>query len=156
MFTPASERMAILERFDLPRQTIPYWELFCDFRSGGYRILGDILCDFDDMHRGKEIRKHIRTRSGDSDNLKYLMDGLLLQSDHRQELIRRCQNRLELFIATERVHPHELVKYAEALGKRDFALTIMPGSVLATALDRRGLFDEPVKKKKKRRWFWRV
>ena len=156
MFTPASERMAILERFELPGQTIPYWELFCDFRSGGYRILGDILCDFDDMHRGKETRKHIRTRSGDSDNLKYLMDGLLLQSDHRQELIRRCQNRLELFIATERVHPHELVKYAEALGKRDFALTIMPGSVLATALDRRGLFDEPVKKKKKRRWFWRV
>ena len=81
---------------------------------------------------------------------------VLLQLPFALELIRRCQNRLELFIETERVHPHELVKYAEALGKRDFALTIMPNSVLATTLDRRGLFDEPVKKKKKRRWFWRV
>ena len=156
MFTPASERMAMLERFDLPRQTIPYWELFCEFRSGGYRILGDILCDFDDMHRSKETRKHIRSQKGDSEDLKYMVDGLIFAGDHRQELIRRCRNRLELFLQSEKVHPHELVKYAEALGKRDFALTIMPESVLVMASDRRGLFGEPVKKKKKRRWFWRV
>ena len=122
----------------------------------GRQVVVEVVAFVGPSGTGKSHRAIGRTRSGDSDNLKYLMDGLLLQSDHRQELIRRCQNRLELFIATERVHPHELVKYAEALGKRDFALTIMPGSVLATALDRRGLFDEPVKKKKKRRWIWRV
>ena len=69
--------------FDLiPHKTIR--ELFCDFRSGGYRILGNIFCDFDDMHRGKETRKHIRTRSGDSDNLKnaYRLNAAMYQICH--------------------------------------------------------------------------
>lgn len=34
-----------------------YTELFADFRFGGCRILGDIICDYDDMYKAEESRE---------------------------------------------------------------------------------------------------
>ncbi|MBQ8045040.1 MAG: hypothetical protein IJ269_01660, partial [Bacteroidales bacterium] len=42
------------ERYDFVKRHFPnadfyrYYDLLCDFRHGGFRLLGDIICDIDD------------------------------------------------------------------------------------------------------------
>ena len=153
MFSRPEDRMAILEGMDLPRNTIPYWDLFCDFRCGGYRLLGDIICDFDDMLRNKEVREHMLNQKGDSADLHYMLTGLSLERDYRRAIMWKCRECLRKILEPEKIGDDEAVKYAVALGKRSFALEIMPRGVLNTALDRSSMWPEP-EGKKKRKWRW--
>lgn len=153
MFTQPKDRMALLECMDLPKQSVPYWDLFCDFRNGGYRILADIICDFDDMLRSKEARKHMLTQKGDSEDLNYMLNSLNFERDYRQAIRNRCRSCLQRILEPNKVVESEAVKYVIALGKRQFALEIMPRAVLETARDRSNMWPKP-ETKKKRRWFW--
>ena len=107
-----------------------YRELFCDFRHSGYRILGDIICDLDDMYRAKEIADHIKRQDDDKD-LNALLSNTNQTGDYRQTVIRNC---IRLFVpnykGAERLDLNEVLKCAVALGERQFALEVMPMTVL--------------------------
>ena len=155
MFTPPEKRMQMLEAFDLPKQSISYWDLFCDFRNGGYRLLADIICDFDDMHHSKEARKHLLNQKGDSEDLNFMLNGIVFEKDYRRAITNKCRDCLHRILEPGRIRDAEAVKYVIALGKRQFALEVMPHAVLETALDRSNMWPVPeAKKKRKWRWPW--
>lgn len=107
-----------------------YRELFCDFRHGGYRILGDIICDLDDMYRAQGISKSL-IRKDDSDDLKWLLNGVERKGNNKEKVIRNCRRLLTPNIrGKENLDLNEVLKCAVALGERQFALEIIPETVL--------------------------
>lgn len=60
-------------------------ELFCDFSCSGYRILGDLICDADDMNRKNDITKHI-VRKGDGSDIRSLLAGVRLHGNYEEIL----------------------------------------------------------------------
>ena len=151
MFTSPKERLDVLNRFDLPAESVRYWELFCDFRSGGYRVLGDILCDFDDMHAQKGIREHLLAQKDDSDALRFLLRDLERYSDYKEELAHRCMQWMSPHLGRAAIDFKEAAKCAIALGKRQFALEVLPAALYELTIDRSAIYAE--EKPKKRRWF---
>ena len=125
-----------------------YWDLFFDFRNGGYRLLGDIICDFDDMYRSMDIRKNLLDKKGDSQDLQAMLSGLLCNPNYKEELGRRFWSRLN---PPDKRFPYsydEIAKCMIALGKRQLAIEIMPHVLLGLTKDTRP--------KKKRRWLRRA
>ena len=108
------------------------------------------------MLSSKEARGHLLEQKGDSENLKRMLFGIRSHSDYRQEIISRCQGCLRSILEPERIPKSEAVKCAVALGKRQFALEVIPGGVLETVWDRSHVWAPIEEQKKKRRWFWRV
>ena len=58
-FTPPEYRCRVLDSLKLPYALYKHYPLLCDFRAGGYRVLGDVLCDLDDMYQSVEERKKL-------------------------------------------------------------------------------------------------
>ena len=87
--TPLSDRMVVTYEIITGAIDITYRELFCDFRSGGYRILGDIICDLDEMYRASGISDNL-LRKDDSEELQMLLTGIDHYGDYKQILIRNC------------------------------------------------------------------
>ena len=128
--TPPLERMVATYEIITGAIDITYRELFCDFRCGGYRILGDIICDLDDMYRTSGISDNL-IRKNDSDELQMLLTGIDHYGDYKQILIRNC---MYLFVPhtkeDENLDLNEVLKCVIALGERQFALEVMPSVVL--------------------------
>ena len=128
--TPPSERMVATYEIITGAIDITYRELFCDFRCGGYRILGDIICGLDDMYRTSGISDNL-IRKNDSDELQMLLTGIDHYGDYKQILIRNC---MYLFVPhtkeDENLDLNEVLKCVIALGERQFALEVMPSVVL--------------------------
>ena len=106
----------------LPYNAAPkYTELLTDFRFGGCRVLGNILCDMDDMCRVEESRSHALHRPNDSARLRNLMT-LHENSGYnfKETLAKRCRQYINLDIK-----PDEAFKCAIALGKRNFAFDVL-------------------------------
>ena len=104
-------------------------ELFCDFRHGGYRLLGDIICDLDDMYRAKEIADHVKHQD-DNKDLNALLSGTKRSSDYRHTVIHNCMRLLvPNYKGAERLDLNEVLKCSVALGERQFALKVMPSVV---------------------------
>ena len=127
---PHSDRMVATYEIISGMIDYDYRKLFCDFRHSGYRILGDIICDLDDMYRAKEIADHIKRQDDDKD-LNALLSNTNQTGDYRQTVIRNC---IRLFVpnykGAERLDLNEVLKCAVALGERQFALEVMPMTVL--------------------------
>ena len=106
----------------LPYDADPkYTELFADFRFGGCRVLGDILCDLDDMYRAEESRKYALHRREDSAPLQYMMDGYgHCGGDYKGQIAKRCRQYINL-----KLKPDMALMYAVALGKRSFAFDVL-------------------------------
>ena len=128
--TPHSDRMVATYEIIGTTIDLSIRELICDFRHSGYRILGDIICDLDDMYRAKEIADHIKHQN-DGKDLNALLSNANQTSDYRQTVIRNC---MRLFVpnykGAERLDLNEVLKCAVALGERQFALEVMPMTVL--------------------------
>ena len=128
--THPSDRMVATYEIITGAIDITYRELFCDFRYGGYRILGDIICDLDDMYRTSGISDNL-IRKDDSDELQMLLIGIKHRGDYKQILIRNC---MFLFVPNtkedENLDLNEVLKCMIALGERQFALEVMPSVVL--------------------------
>ena len=124
-----------------------YLDVFCDFRNGGYRIVGDIICDFDDMYRKMGIQKSISKQKGDSKDLQSLLLGITARADYKEQIIRNCINIIRPLNGKNCLDYTEVVKCAVALGKRQFALEVLPSIVLEQAID-----NNEIKPKKK----WRL
>ena len=91
-----------------------YYELFCDFRCCGFRILGDLVGDTDDANIQSEGRRFIR--KNDPEQFKTMMSAYLKKPAHvtyREAVAAKCR---ELLDST--VKPDTAIKYLAALGKR--------------------------------------
>ena len=91
------------------------FDLFSDFRSGGYRVLSDLLCDI--LQENEQQKKRQLHRPGDSPVFDDLMEAYLSKrnSQHYKEAVSaRCRELLN-----EIVRPQTAVRYVEALGKRN-------------------------------------
>ena len=110
-----------------------YMDLFSDFRNGGYRVLGDILCDLDDRHSRNGIENHL-IRQDDSKELKALLRASSAGGDQRTAVIMHCRSVMQPPGAKERFVYEEAVKCAIALGKRGFVLDVLPSEAIKLAV----------------------
>ena len=147
MYAKPEERWDYLD--DLPTSTARYWKLFMDFRCGGYRMLPDIISDFDDMYSHSESRQRILQRKGDSADLQQMMLGMEQGGDYSSILVLRCREIFSSAYVGGWIRDDDVVKCAVALGKRQFALEVYPAVVLDLAVD-----HNQEKRKKKRKWRW--
>ncbi len=149
-FTPEEDRLLMLYAL-FPGMPPGYREVLCDFRCGGYRVLGDILMDLDAQYQEDEIKKHMGIRKGDSEQMKRMMSGALEAPDYRDCLIGNCKSIMQPSFRQDGdiVIPFDYaVMCAELLGKRSFILEVLPGTAEYLAVDR-------TKPKKKKAW-WKL
>lgn len=122
-----------------------------NFRNGGYRIVGNIICDFDDMYHNIGIQKNI-TRKGDSKEMQRLLSGIENASDYKEHIIRNCMNIIRPIDKKNCLEYTDVVKCAVAFGERQFVLEVLPSVLSDLTIDRSHIYkiDEP--KKKRRLW----
>ena len=144
---PPEERQYILS--DLCTSSVyTYSDVLCDFRHGGYRIVGDIICDLDDMYRKMGMQKNFAKQKGDSKDLQMLLSNITTRADYKEQIIRNCMNIIRPLNGKNCLDYTEVVKCAVALGKRQFVLEVLPSVVLEQAVDN----NEAKPKKKWRLW----
>lgn len=91
------------------------FDLFSDFRGGGYRVLSDLL--FDIQQENEQQKKRKLHRPGDSATFDELMDAYLSKrnSQHYREAVSaRCRQLMNRIVRSQTA-----VRYVEALGKRN-------------------------------------
>ena len=123
------------EREDFLREHLPtdlvdaYGGLLCDFRAGGYRILGDLLLDVERENRLETSRQ--LHRAGDSEQMEEMLESYenkTAQESYREAAARGCRQYLE-----RHIQPKLAVQCAAALGKRGFLWDVLLDAVLTTA-----------------------
>lgn len=155
-FTPPDERENVIYSIFLNAKIYRYVDLFCDFSESGYRILGDIICDIDDMYRAMGLKKNLLYQKGDSVQMKTMLAGVSQAGDYKALIKRNCMNVIRpLDRKKTALNFDEVVKCAVALGKRQFALEVLPYTVLELALDRSHVYKSKEEKSEKKRWFRR-
>lgn len=124
------ERKSFL-RDNLPEEiTDKYGELLCDFRFGGYRVLGDLMCDIDNANNAAE--RKMLLRDGDSKQMHIMIDtyhNRSVSENHREAVSKGCRKYLET-----KIKPSFAVKYAIALGKKGFVWDVLLDKVEENAL----------------------
>ena len=133
-------------------QTNAYADVFCDFRCGGYRIVGDIICDLDDMYRKIGIQKNFSKQKGDSRTLRTLLSGVTAASDYKEQIIRNCLSIIRPIDGKNCLDCAEVIKCAVALGKRQFILEVLPFAVSEQTIDRSHIYARNKPQKKRRLW----
>ena len=128
-FLAPGERESFL-REHLPADIVDaFGELLCDFRAGGYRILGDLLLDVERENRLETSRQ--LHRAGDSEQMEEMLESYenkTAQESYREAAARGCRHYLE-----RHIQPKLAVQCAAALGKRGFLWDVLLDAVLATA-----------------------
>lgn len=90
----------------------PLFDLVSDFRCGGYRILGDLLCDIHEENTAQERKQLVRP--SDSPAFAAMMEDCQREPRrYREAAASRCRALLD-----EIVKPVTAVRYVAALGKR--------------------------------------
>ena len=121
-------------RLDFLSEFLPefetYYDLLSDFRFGGYRVLGDLICDIDDENNATERKKLLR--SNDSKEFTEMMQSYLNKShtqSYRQAVAVACRALMDKIIK-----PKKAVPYVVALGKRDLLWELLPEAVYTHVL----------------------
>lgn len=128
-----------------------YKDVFCDFTHSGFRILWDVLSDLDDMYARKTFRDNKAVKKKDTPQMKDMLRSITTARDYREQLISNCMQILQPSDARkERIDLTETVKCAVALGKRSFAMEVLPATMLELTVP-----ESPEKTPKKRRLFGR-
>lgn len=120
-FMPPDKRIEFLMEY-LPEEDYrEYDNLFADFRMGGYRILGDIICDkYDERCRTDKNRLY---RKNDSDEMKTMLKSYLdreIGTDYREAVSNACRE-----VMAKIAPGFQVIRYAEALGRRDFIFDVL-------------------------------
>ena len=107
------------------------YDLLTDFRFGGYRILGDIVCDMEDENTGREKKQLFR--ESDSKAFTAMMRAFADKSasrSYRDAVTAKCQELL-----TAIVRPTLAVRYVVALGRRDLLWDLLPEYIEKNVLE---------------------
>ena len=120
-FMKPEERLSFLHEY-LPEEAFRAYDgLFSDFRMGGYRVFGDIICDIDDANRLADKSK-LRYKH-DTPEMTAMIDAYhnrLPGVDYREAVAAAC--RLCLAKITP---PFQAIRYAEAMDRRDFIFDVL-------------------------------
>ena len=107
------------------------YDLLTDFRFGGYRILGDIVCDMEDENTGR-VKKQL-FRESDSKAFTAMMRAFADKSasrSYRDAVTAKCRELL-----TAIVKPALAVRYVVALGRRDLLWELLPEYIEKNVLE---------------------
>ncbi|MEG1578588.1 MAG: hypothetical protein RR336_07470, partial [Oscillospiraceae bacterium] len=107
------------------------YDLFSDFRSSGFKLLGDLVCDIDDENAAYE-RKALH-RETDSAAFTAMMIAYTDKSfsGHDCEAVAEvCRTQLDRI-----VEPVLAVRYVTALGKRKLLFALLPDAMEETLLE---------------------
>lgn len=107
------------------------YDLLTDFRFGGYRILGDIVCDMEDENTGREKKQLFR--ESDSKAFTAMMRAFTDKSasrSYRDAVTAKCRELL-----TAIVRPTLAVRYVVALGRRDLLWDLLPEYIEKNVLE---------------------
>ena len=107
------------------------YDLLTDFRFGGYRILGDIVCDMEDENTGREKKQLFR--ESDSKAFTAMMRAFADKSasrSYRDAVTAKCRELL-----TAIVRPALAVRYVVALGRRDLLWDLLPEYIEKNVLE---------------------
>ena len=107
------------------------YDLLTDFRFGGYRILGDIVCDIEDENTGREKKQLFR--ESDSKAFTAMMSAFADKSasrSYRDAVTAKCRELL-----TTIVRPTLAVRYVVALGRRDLLWELLPEYIEKNVLE---------------------
>ena len=107
------------------------YDLLTDFRFGGYRILGDIVCDMEDENIGREKKQLFR--ESDSKAFTAMMRAFADKSasrSYRDAVTAKCRELL-----TAIVRPTLAVRYVVALGRRDLLWELLPEYIEKNVLE---------------------
>ena len=107
------------------------YDLLTDFRFGGYRILGDIVCDMEDENTGWEKKQLFR--ESDSKAFSAMMRSFADKSasrSYRDAVTAKCRELL-----TAIVRPTLAVRYVVALGRRDLLWDLLPEYIEKNVLE---------------------
>ncbi len=103
-----------------------WFELFSDFRSGGFRILGDLVCDTDDRTREDQQKQLIRP--SDPPLFREMIQTYAdepFAKDYKQAPTALCRQKLR-----DLVKPRLAVRYLTALDRRDLLWILVPEEAL--------------------------
>lgn len=127
--------MGMEERLDFLAELLPEFEdhfgLLSDFRFGGYRVLGDLICDIDDENNAGERKKLFRDT--DSEAFRAMMQAYVdkpFSQSYREAVSKICRELLDKI-----VKPKLAVQYVVALGKRNLLWDLLPDKVERTILE---------------------
>ena len=112
---PEERFLSFLHEY-LPEEAFRAYDgLFSDFRMGGYRVFGDIICDIDDANRQADKSKlHYKN---DTPEMTAMIDA---GTDYREAISTACR------ICLAKITPtFQGIRYAEALGRRDFIFDVL-------------------------------
>ena len=107
------------------------YDLLTDFRFGGYRILGDIVCDMEDENTGRKKKQLFR--ESDSKAFTVMMRAFADKSasrSYRDAVTAKCRELL-----TAIVRPTLAVRYVVALGRRDLLWDLLPEHIEKNVLE---------------------
>ena len=107
------------------------YDLLTDFRFGGYRILGDIVCDMEDENTDREKKQLFR--ESDSKAFTAMMSAFADKSasrSYRDAVTAKCRELL-----TAIVRPALAVRYVVSLGRRDLLWELLPEYIEKNVLE---------------------
>ncbi len=110
-----------------------YIDLLCDFRCGGFRLLGDILLDIYEEITASDRKRYIR--EGDSNDFHDMMEAFLdkpFSVSAREAVSAKCREIIKRY-----TDPGYAVRYFAALGKRKQMFDILPDRIEENLIRRR-------------------
>ena len=117
------------ERVSFLQANLPDMEalfsLLIDFRFGGYRILGDLICDIDDENNAAERKQLFReTDSSAFTDMMRAYEAYASGGDYKSAIAEVCRGLLKTI-----VRERYMVRYLVAAGKRDLLWELVPDLV---------------------------
>ena len=109
--------------FSSAYKIVDYEELFTDFRHNGYRLLGDIICDYDDRNTAQLKKENAVRKDTNSALLNSIMYGYEKDdgTDYEQIIKRSVLD----YIRGRKMSSRTALRCAIALGKRQFVYDVL-------------------------------
>lgn len=120
-FLKPEERLSFLHEY-LPEEAFRAYDgLFSDFRMGGYRVFGDIICDIDDANRQADKAKlHYKHDTPEMTAMIDAYNNRIPGTDYREAVAETCR-----ICLAKITPPFQAIRYAEAMDRRDFIFDVL-------------------------------
>ena len=125
-FMMPEEREVFLQKYLPSSDFVEHYDLLCDFRNGGYRILGHLLGDCIAAYKEKQ-RKELH-KPQDSPAMTAMLNAYknrASSADFENVVAQECRKQLEKIM-----EPGQAVKYAVALKLHDFLWDVLYDEIL--------------------------